>query len=142
MNKTGVNIFIELSKKYNLPTQVIKTICTHPFLFANRKISQRDEKPLMFTYLGKIKIKKNHERQKDNQTDKVTELIEYMVYFKLSYPTGNKDTCEVQLNDVSNEIITPSVTYKMTDNVYLYLYLLSNKAVANIYKAIKDDQKV
>lgn len=38
--------------------------------------------------------------------------------------------------------ITPSVTYKMTDDVYLYLYLLSNKAVANIYKAIKDDQKV
>lgn len=72
MNKTGVNIFIELSKKYNLPTQVIKIICTHPFLFANRKISQRDEKPLMFTYLGKIKIKKNHERQKDNQTDKDT----------------------------------------------------------------------
>ena len=27
--------------------------------------------------------------------DIVTELIEYMVYFKLSYPTGNKDTCEV-----------------------------------------------
>lgn len=68
------------------------------------------------------------------EIDIVTELIEYMVYFKLSY--------EVQLNDVSNEIITPSVTYKMTDDVYLYLYLLSNKAVANIYKAIKDDQKV
>lgn len=76
------------------------------------------------------------------EIDIVTELIEYMVYFKLSYPTGNKDTCEVQLNGVSNEIITPSVTYKMTDDVYLYLYLLSNKAVANIYKAIKDDQKV
>ncbi len=76
------------------------------------------------------------------EIDIVTELIEYMVYFKLSYPTDNKDTCEVQLNDVSNEIITPSVTYKMTDDVYLYLYLLSNKAVANIYKAIKDDQKV
>ena len=73
------------------------------------------------------------------EIDIVTELIEYMVYFKLSYPTGNKDTCEVYLNDVSNEIITPSVTYKMTDDVYLYLYLLSNKAVANIYKAIKDD---
>lgn len=24
-----------------------------------------------------------------------TELVEYMVYYKLSYPTGNKDTCEV-----------------------------------------------
>lgn len=29
------------------------------------------------------------------EIDIVTELIEYMVYFKLSYPTGNKDTCEV-----------------------------------------------
>ena len=74
MNKTGVNIFIELSKKYNLPTQVIKTICTHPFLFANRKISQRDEKPLMFTYLGKIKIKAKHEKKYiENQDSKSSE---------------------------------------------------------------------
>ena len=29
------------------------------------------------------------------EIDIVTELIEYMVYFKLSYPTGNKDPCEV-----------------------------------------------
>lgn len=69
MKQTGVNIFSELSQKYNLPTQIIKTICIHPFLFANRKISRRDQRPLMFTYLGKIKIKKNHERQEDNQTE-------------------------------------------------------------------------
>lgn len=69
MKQTGVNIFSELSQKYNLPTQIIKAICIHPFLFANRKISQRDQRPLMFTYLGKIKIKKNHERQEDNQTE-------------------------------------------------------------------------
>lgn len=69
MKQTGVNIFSELSQKYNLPTQIIKIICIHPFLFANRKISQRDQRPLMFTYLGKIKIKRNHERQEDNQTE-------------------------------------------------------------------------
>ena len=63
--------------------------------------------------------------------DVITELIEYMIYYKLSYPTGNKDTCEV---------VTPNTIYKMTDEVYLYLYLLSNKAIANIYKVIKDDQ--
>lgn len=76
------------------------------------------------------------------EIDIVTELIEYMVYFKLSYSIGSKDTCEIQLNDSSNEIRTPSVTYKMTDEVYLYLYLLSNKIVANIYKIVKDDQKI
>ena len=71
--------------------------------------------------------------------DVITELIEYMIYYKLSYPIGNKDTCEVRLIDSSCEIVTPNTIYKMTDEVYLYLYLLSNKAIANIYKVIKDD---
>ena len=79
---------------------------------------------------------------RDRKIIRLTKIPEIDIVTELSYPTSNKDTCEVQLNDVSNEIITPSVTYKMTDDVYLYLYLLSNKAVANIYKAIKDDQKV
>lgn len=69
MRQTGTNIFSKLSQKYSLPTQVIKTICTHPFLFANRKISQLDQRPLMFTYLGKIKIKKSYEKQ-ENGKDK------------------------------------------------------------------------
>lgn len=66
MNVTGTNIYSELSKKYNLPTQIIKVICNHPFLFANRRITEGDERPIMFTYLGKIKIKKNHGK-KDNK---------------------------------------------------------------------------
>lgn len=70
----------------------------------------------------------------------ITELIEYMVYYKLSYPTGNKDTCEVQLNDAACEINTPNITYKLGQELYIQLYLLSNKAIANIYKIIKDDQ--
>lgn len=67
MKKTGVSIYSELSNKYNLPLQVIKVICNHPFMFANRRISDGDERPLMFTYLGKIKLKKIYERK---ETDK------------------------------------------------------------------------
>lgn len=71
-----------------------------------------------------------------------TELVEYMVYYKLSYPTGNKDTCEVQLNDASCEINTPNITYKLAQDLYIKLYLLSNKAIANIYKIIRYDQTI
>lgn len=71
MRQTGMNIFSKLSQKYNLPTQVIKTICNHPFLFASRRISQLDQRPIMFTYLGKIKIKKSYEKQ-ENSKDKQT----------------------------------------------------------------------
>lgn len=69
MKKHGVSIYSELSNKYNLPLQVIKVICNHPFMFANRRISDGDERPLMFTYLGKIKLKKIYER-KEASTDK------------------------------------------------------------------------
>lgn len=50
----------ELSRKYNLPPQVIEVICNHPFLFASRRISEGDKRPIMFTYLGKIKMKKKY----------------------------------------------------------------------------------
>lgn len=69
MKKPGVSIYSELSNKYNLPLQVIKVICNHPFMFANRRISDGDERPLMFTYLGKIKLKKIYER-KETDTNK------------------------------------------------------------------------
>ena len=67
MQETGTNIYTKLSKKYNLPLPIIKVICNHPFLFANRVISSGDERPLMFTYLGKIKIKKKYATNKDNK---------------------------------------------------------------------------
>lgn len=66
--KAGRNVYTELSAKYNLPVNVIKVICNHPFLFASRRISELDNKPLMFTYLGKIKLKRRYE--KDNKTKK------------------------------------------------------------------------
>ena len=34
---------------------------------------------------------------------------------------------------------TPDSTYRLSDEVFLYVYLLSNRAIANIYKIIKDD---
>lgn len=55
---SGTSIYTDLSNKYNLPYQVIKVICNHPFMFANRKITELDTRPIMFSYLGKIKIKK------------------------------------------------------------------------------------
>lgn len=56
-----MSIYSELSNKYQLPSQVIKVICNHPFMFANRRITEGDERPMLFTYLGKIKIKKVYE---------------------------------------------------------------------------------
>lgn len=68
--KTGTSVYTKLANKYNLPVQIIRVICNHPFMFASRRISEADAKPLMFAYLGKIKIKKKYE--KDNQTKENT----------------------------------------------------------------------
>ena len=65
--KQQVSFVTELSRKYNLPPQVIEVVCNHPFLFANRRMTEGDRKPLMFTYLGKIKMKKKY-AQIDYQT--------------------------------------------------------------------------
>lgn len=70
----------------------------------------------------------------DNNT--LVELVEYLVYYHMSYPTGQKDICSILVNDASCEIITPDTTYKLSDEIFLHLYLLSNKAIANIYKTI------
>lgn len=48
----------ELSQKYNLPLPVIEVICNSPFSFAKEKIKQDANRPIMFAYLGKIKLKK------------------------------------------------------------------------------------
>lgn len=63
---SGTSIYTDLSNKYNLPYQVIKVICNHPFMFANRKITELDTKPIMFSYLGKIKIKKIYGKDINN----------------------------------------------------------------------------
>lgn len=55
------NIYLELSKKYNLPVQVIEVICNSPFKFAKEKIADNsDNKSIMFAYLFKYKLKKKY----------------------------------------------------------------------------------
>lgn len=70
--KTGTSVYTELANKYNIPYQVIRVICNHPFLFTSRRISEADTKPLMFSYIGKIKMKKRYE-QEGNKVKKNTE---------------------------------------------------------------------
>lgn len=65
-NKTS--IYTELSHKYNIPYQVVEVICNHPFKFAQNTISdEKDIKPIMFSYLFKIKLKKKICLQRKNQ---------------------------------------------------------------------------
>ena len=66
----GTSVYTKLANKYNLPYQIIRVICNHPFLFASRRIAESDEKPLMFAYLGKIKMKKKY--VEDSKTNKDT----------------------------------------------------------------------
>lgn len=68
--QTGMSVYTKLANKYNLPYQIIRVICNHPFLFASRRIAESDEKPLMFAYLGKIKMKKKY--VEDNKTNEDT----------------------------------------------------------------------
>lgn len=52
-------IYQELSKKYNLPHQVVEIICNHPFKFASDVMSHpTDDKSIMLSYLFKFKLKK------------------------------------------------------------------------------------
>lgn len=93
-------------------------------MFANRRITEGDERPMLFTYLGKIKIKKVYERKKedtdnkDTTNDILTELVELMIYYKMSYPTGQKDECTIQIKEGSNEIITSDSIYRLSDEVF------------------------
>lgn len=65
--KKAKSFITELSNKYNLPYQVVEVICNSPFRFANEQISDLSEKPIMFTYLGKIKLKKKYEKKTENK---------------------------------------------------------------------------
>lgn len=51
-------IYLELAKKYGIPPNVVEVICNHPFKFASERIQAGDNKPIMFSYFGKIKKKK------------------------------------------------------------------------------------
>ena len=71
--------------------------------------------------------------------DILKELLEYFVYYNLSYPTGQEEECTIRLIDASSQIETPTNVYKLTDELYIRLLLLSNKVIANLYKLAEDD---
>ena len=67
-----VSVYTKLSNKYNIPYQVIEVICNHPFMFLSRKIADdEDETNIMFTHLGKFKIKNRykHKQEKSNKNE-------------------------------------------------------------------------
>lgn len=76
---------------------------------------------------------------KTTNTDLLKTLLELMTYYNLSYPIGEKDKCSVTLDDKNSSIITQDITYKCDDQLYLKLYILSNKVISNIYKLIEDE---
>ena len=71
--------------------------------------------------------------------DKLKDLLELFVYYNLSYPTGQREECTIQLDDVNARILTHDKIYKLTDELYIRLYQLSNKVIANLYKIAEDD---
>lgn len=75
LRNTKPSIYTQLANKYNLPYQVIEVICNSPFVFANRSISDdTNKKPIMFPYLGKIKLKKKYEKQATTETTEGTSV--------------------------------------------------------------------
>ena len=64
-----VSVYTKLSNKYNIPYQIIEVICNHPFMFLSTKIAaDEDETNIMFTHLGKFKIK-NRYKHKENEAN-------------------------------------------------------------------------
>ena len=62
----NVSIYTQLANKYNVPYRVAEVICNHPFKFASRVIADdNNDKPIMFSYLFKIKKKKRYQVSKN-----------------------------------------------------------------------------
>ena len=63
-----VNIYTQLSNKYNIPVPVIEVICNSPFRFAKEIISKGDDpKAIMFAYLFKLKLKNKYKHEVNTQ---------------------------------------------------------------------------
>lgn len=74
--------------------------------------------------------------------DILKDLLEYFVYYNLSYPTGQREECTIKLIDALSQIETPTIVYRLSDELYIYLYLLANKVTANMYKIAEDDTTI
>lgn len=70
--------------------------------------------------------------------DILKDLLELFVYHSLSYSTGQRDECSIKLVDSASQIETPTTIYKLSDELYIQLYLLANKVMANLYKEADD----
>lgn len=70
--------------------------------------------------------------------DVLKDLLELLVYYNLSYSTGQRDVCTITVSDVNAQIETPTTVYKLTDELYIQLYLLANKVTATLYKEAND----
>lgn len=55
----------KIAKEHNLDTRIIEAICLSPFKYAKDIIEGDDLKPVMFAYLGKLKLKKQFEEDKN-----------------------------------------------------------------------------
>ena len=80
--------------------------------------------------------------KKTPNKDLFKDLLELFVYYNLSYPTGQKYECTIQLSDRTSEVITPTTTYKLSDELYVKLYILSSKVIATMYKLAEDDIQI
>ena len=57
--------------------RIIEVICNHPFIFAKKvMVDIDDEKPLMFHYLGKIKLKNRFVGKKRAELEKIQDKID------------------------------------------------------------------
>ena len=64
MQDKKVNIYTQLSNKYNIPYPVIEVICNSPFKFAKEVMSNDDDtKDIMFAYLFKLKLKNKYKHE-------------------------------------------------------------------------------
>ena len=71
------DIYKDLSIKYNIHPRIIEVICNHPFIFAKKvMVDASDEKPLMFHYLGKIKLKYRFVGKKRIELDRIQAKID------------------------------------------------------------------
>lgn len=59
------NFFLTMSKKHNLDIRIVENVCLSSFKYLKEAIKNEEElKPIMLTYLGKFKLKKQFEKDK------------------------------------------------------------------------------
>ena len=78
---------------------------------------------------------------KQIERDELLTLLELFVYYKMSYPAGCHDTCEIQLDDKNSRLITKDIIYSIDGDTYLYLHLQSNTLIAAMYAAFYKDNE-